>query len=470
MNPAPTYRYILAWIIHVIFVRVSGPIAAFGLLELFRSAPAHVIDKTLVGIILIDCGIFLLSWYVVYGFWFKSLNIKKVFPYLLYLVAPLWTFSNFIAVERLELIGVFSYADFTYNSFLIISLIAMSITIWTAGAIFKNNPQRWYDEGSQQPIKNDHFKPSHVTAGAPSSQNPAERFFKEREELSQKTNVSGVGYTARKITSDAPVIVPSSQEANLSTPQTSHYPNADLAIKYRPEIKEIIEENKTLLSFDIAKIHQKLEDNPQIPADELSVFVEKIKIGNEGPFKNQQYNKIYSELYELGPNYQEKFMQIHDALGDTFDPKLVLSEFQKEIELRQASIMTQKSQSAANKEDIISDITIIQSLPSKQYETKLDRITLDSVMYTRKSKSNNLIYKYYRAEELESSLNYSLYGNIMYNKYLIGFEKYKDFLIMKISDGNIYATNISIKNIKRASKRYHTIHNAKKAIDAGEIS
>lgn len=273
------------------------------------------------------------------------------------------------------------------------------------------------------------------------------------------------GYTIRRIKSVSPATVGDSLPAKPSSPGIEQYPNAELSIKYRPEIKSILQQNQALISFDVLRIHQLLESNPQISAHELSEFVEKIKTGNEGPFENPQYNKIYSELYDLGSEYQEKFMRIHDSLGDTFDPKLVLNEFEEDL----LSKNNKKQRDEKDKENFISDLVIIKSLPENVYESTDDFITLYESLITVRHKKDNYLFNYYSSEELARSIGYKIYANLKFNRYLINYEKYNGFLIMRIGDGKVYVTNVSTRNIRRASKQYQTITHAKKAVDAGEV-
>lgn len=104
------------------------------------------------------------------------------------------------------------------------------------------------------------------------------------------------------------------------------YPNAILAIKYRPEIKSKFDENPDLSDFNKMTILKTLDENPQISGSDFAIFVESVISGNEGPFDNKDYNKVYSALFEFGPQYQEKFLEIHKALGSTFDAELVFEE------------------------------------------------------------------------------------------------------------------------------------------------
>jgi hypothetical protein len=244
------------------------------------------------------------------------------------------------------------------------------------------------------------------------------------------------------------------------------YPNAILAIKYRPEIKSKFDENPDLSDFNKMTILKTLDENPQINGSDFAIFVESVISGNEGPFDNKDYNKVYSALFEFGPQYQEKFLEIHKALGSTFDAELVFEaikiEYLKEIDSKKL----EEKEKILKENPPVDNKMLLKSLPFGRYETNVDIISLSNIHFIKRSKNDNSFNLYNWVQDLIDSIQYDLHDNLWHKDFKVQIINYKNYIIMRIGDREVYASSTNAGRHSRASKKHFTIAAAKNWIDS----
>ena len=246
--------------------------------------------------------------------------------------------------------------------------------------------------------------------------------------------------------------------------------NIDIVLKYRPEIKKIFDELKDINQYNKIKILKKLDENPKISEKEFLQYIKDIISGNIGPFENQEYNKIFSKLFDYGADYQQKFVKIYQTLGETFNAGVVLEEISRDYQkkLDEKKIKEEKEQEKDQIKFDISNKIILNTLPFNEYETSSDILTIRSFGISRRSKKDNFFHQdYIDVDHLDQSLKYKLQDNLFLNGFQVNFLTYKGYLIMEIRAGVVYLAKYETHRLFRASlsNQHATFQEAKQWID-----
>ena len=100
---------------------------------------------------------------------------------------------------------------------------------------------------------------------------------------------------------------------------TSDYPEAEIAIKYRPEINSFwaicSKQSEEIQLLVLAK----LNTSPSIEIGDLSEFYDSLIADQSSPFSDDNLNKAYSELRLLDNKLAEEFVRIVKLLGPGID-------------------------------------------------------------------------------------------------------------------------------------------------------
>lgn len=109
------------------------------------------------------------------------------------------------------------------------------------------------------------------------------------------------------------------------------YPRGAIAIRYRAEIASDWSRVRLMPSEYKRMYLEKLDDNPDIDAQELYGIVDECLKRDAAPFSDEQTNKMYALLTQYGSEAQKRFKEVHAVLGASFNAEQVALEIEKDF-------------------------------------------------------------------------------------------------------------------------------------------
>lgn len=368
-----------------------------------------------------------------------------------------------------------AYTVFSFGLFIpIITIIIIQFIFF--GRIFLF-PWNFSSTISTETVKNTtSSRPTNSEPTFSSSQartyNPAEDFFTKQRDLNSQGDAVSVlsspdqGYQQEPEKRQEHNNEQKEPPGALSSKPSDNLSKASLALTYRPELAAILDKNISLSNYEKLLVDQKLEQNPKIPAETFSKYISDINNGHVGPFKDGKSNKIFAALYDFGTNYQDKFKQIHDALGDTFDPDFVFLQIEAEFLNEKYPDNSPYIQKPVEGKFLIKNELILRCLPFKNYETSKHRILINNTSYTIQSKGDNFFTNCSTVDELIKKIEYNIDGDLWHNGYKVNASIYWGHLILETGAREVYVASLNNRKQERPSRNHYVLPDAKRWIDA----
>ena len=133
---------------------------------------------------------------------------------------------------------------------------------------------------------------------------------------------------------DAESLGPGDDTVNQDMPVINNrysYKKARLAIEYRPEAKSAFESLREFPKEFKIKFLDLLDENPKGP---IGTYLDQVKKEYDSwlnPYDNKNINVALNEARNLGPQAEKEFRKIVDTLGDSVEPKEVISKIKEKM-------------------------------------------------------------------------------------------------------------------------------------------
>ena len=132
---------------------------------------------------------------------------------------------------------------------------------------------------------------------------------------------------------------------------TSDHPNAEIAIKYRKDIQQALNELAQYLPEYESLVLNALEQNPQMTSEQLKQLCHDAHIADYYIYDQPELNEALVEVSTLGKAAVEAFKKSIEILGETADIELIKADLAERYGLNESKSVKSSSPATSNKSD-----------------------------------------------------------------------------------------------------------------------